>query len=766
LYILLSELKSETLNQGGAEERQSENMNGELPPTQSTTNGTSNQPVPAERSATIQAKATHAPAMEILADEPDSAVLTPSKKAKLSPTEGTTALVTPKSHAEKSVTPADQSEGDHPNEPEQNSVQPSDDDDNDDDGVDPSYRNTTAPTTTQSPRRSSRERRSTDRLTFVTSTEQDVPPSAQGFTCPYCLKSFTSRLGCIYHIDNKVCQESNKSFVCPQCQQRFSNRYGYNYHLSQQVCMKRLKKTGEEESRVDLEKGGIDSDGEGKLGLKGLVDDLRIVCTLSTNLTCVDAADAEEGEMNGADLEKENNSDCYGLKRQDKLDGIDNIGGHDDVDKAIELTGGLKPDCATLHSCPLCKEQFDSESQQEIHTRNKVCQKADTDKKRAARGKRAMVASRRRGTGTDSEANHSGDDGDESVYSQTDESEYSAQSGLPPRERITSSANSNTKDGTKRRSVAVDKKQPGRKKARKVQEKATGRGRKGKKGKKQSSEELSCPHCSKCFTSQLGLDYHVNMAVCQKERTRKKRSASRNKTTDQGERKRGKVASVASTRSSISGTTNLDDADVGARDGRAGDIGGNDTDRTDIDYNDDGNTSSVAAVSDNLAGEISIGRPRSANRRANVLSTVNNPSVPAQSDSDKTAPGKKRQREAKTDLQCPHCNKTFMAADGLDYHVRNFVCRPTERPNGPAPKGRPKAGDVQGKKKYKKVRGELADRTCQTCKRVFTSTFGLQYHRGRCALSLSLLNFQPVIKSSFVFNHWSFTCVHHSSNNT
>lgn len=78
--------------------------------------------------------------------------------------------------------------------------------------------------------------------------------------------------------------------------------------------------------------------------------------------------------------------------------------------------------------------------------------------------------------------------------------------------------------------------------------------------------------------------------------------------------------------------------------------------------------------------------------------------------------------------KCPHCGKKFSVFHGLKYHVDKFVCRPEARPGGPVQKGRRRTGIPGGGGKYKKIRGSLPDRTCQKCRRVFTSALGLQYH--------------------------------------
>ena len=79
---------------------------------------------------------------------------------------------------------------------------------------------------------------------------------------------------------------------------------------------------------------------------------------------------------------------------------------------------------------------------------------------------------------------------------------------------------------------------------------------------------------------------------------------------------------------------------------------------------------------------------------------------------------------------CPHCKKRFASSMGLNYHVDKFVCRKSEKIqsdqddddiDGEKP-------SKQGKKRYRKIRGLLKDRTCPTCGRVFTSGYGKKYH--------------------------------------
>lgn len=94
---------------------------------------------------------------------------------------------------------------------------------------------------------------------------------------------------------------------------------------------------------------------------------------------------------------------------------------------------------------------------------------------------------------------------------------------------------------------------------------------------------------------------------------------------------------------------------------------------------------------------------------------------------------------ASKQLECEFCQKNFSIQSGLDYHVNKFVCRPELKPVGaPRKGGKRKQSEAKGLKKYKKIRGALADRTCPRCKRVFTSVIGCKYHTGTSLLDQCL----------------------------
>jgi hypothetical protein len=88
---------------------------------------------------------------------------------------------------------------------------------------------------------------------------------------------------------------------------------------------------------------------------------------------------------------------------------------------------------------------------------------------------------------------------------------------------------------------------------------------------------------------------------------------------------------------------------------------------------------------------------------------------------------------------CPNCQKKFGSSLGLQYHIDQFVCQPALRPGGPIKRlGRRKIERLDDDglkvtlptKTYKKIRGNINDRTCPQCQRVFTSVAGMQYHQG------------------------------------
>jgi NMD protein affecting ribosome stability and mRNA decay len=102
---------------------------------------------------------------------------------------------------------------------------------------------------------------------------------------------------------------------------------------------------------------------------------------------------------------------------------------------------------------------------------------------------------------------------------------------------------------------------------------------------------------------------------------------------------------------------------------------------------------------------------------------------------------------------CSHCNKKFSTPSRLRYHLEKRVCRKGEEPVStsaavssaaeavdesstetaaadPPPAKKKKTRGKGKKEKPKTCRGNVNERTCPRCKRVFTSLLGFQYHRG------------------------------------
>lgn len=94
---------------------------------------------------------------------------------------------------------------------------------------------------------------------------------------------------------------------------------------------------------------------------------------------------------------------------------------------------------------------------------------------------------------------------------------------------------------------------------------------------------------------------------------------------------------------------------------------------------------------------------------------------------------------------CYHCRREFTTVPGLKYHVDNFVCRQDIRPGGPVKKGKRKASEASGNE-YKKIRGNIKERTCPDCGRVFTSTLGLNYHFEKKVCQQEKNTLQPFAK--------------------
>jgi len=188
--------------------------------------------------------------------------------------------------------------------------------------------------------------------------------------------------------------------------------------------------------------------------------------------------------------------------------------------------------------------------------------------------------------------------------------------------------------------------------------------------KKSSPSALICPHCDKVFSIKSGLTYHVDNFVCRPAlRPGSSMKRARPKTTD-----------ATTTKPKKRSRSEEDDQE------------------TEYDDSEEKEKRPRKRRTRKLKAPV---------RRASVLTSV--------PESERT---------------CPYCDKVFSVKDGMQYHVDNFVCRPTLRPGGPVQKGRRKISEGT-KTQWKRIRGPLAERTCPTCKRVFTSIIGLKYHRGK-----------------------------------
>jgi hypothetical protein len=179
----------------------------------------------------------------------------------------------------------------------------------------------------------------------------------------------------------------------------------------------------------------------------------------------------------------------------------------------------------------------------------------------------------------------------------------------------------------------------------------------GSKNSPGVNEENVCPYCNKRFKGVMGLQYHVNKFVCRPEQ--RAVSPSRPRST--------RVASVKQEASSDS---------------------------------DDGNEEKSSHSADDI--ECDDGAV----------------SEDEKSDSDDTerTPKRKRGRPRSNAPVCPHCSKRFKVLMGLQYHLKNFVCRPNERP------GKQEAATGNGSIE------PVHEWKCSDCQRAFTSSMGLKYH--------------------------------------
>lgn len=252
------------------------------------------------------------------------------------------------------------------------------------------------------------------------------------------------------------------------------------------------------------------------------------------------------------------------------------------------------------------------------------------------------------------------------------------------------------------------------------------------------STNLSCPHCSKRFKQELGLNYHIKNFVCRPQLKPSAKADFKPKKRERPDVVPSRDSSAAREEETISGESTSSEND---------------------DQGDDDSSSSVSSLPRKRSCRVTT-RKLLPNRKRSKIAAIarSKPSVEnedvgdemesatdsesdersrkADSNIDKISPFKRRRAIAPSlsvvnqhseDLRCPHCHKAFKIASGCRYHVDNYVCRQELRPGGPVKRGKRKASDNK-KSDYKKIRGRLADRICPKCERVFTSTLGLKYH--------------------------------------
>jgi hypothetical protein len=196
-------------------------------------------------------------------------------------------------------------------------------------------------------------------------------------------------------------------------------------------------------------------------------------------------------------------------------------------------------------------------------------------------------------------------------------------------------------------------------------------------------ESFDCPHCSKSFKQKGRFDAHVKKRTCRKDSTEKDRPKTPERSPADGSeyaetptlRKRPQRTRTPVSRYQPDVKVQSDTDESGGED----------------DSDEDGSSVAESSAADHRR------------KRKHAKKSVD--------------PG---------DLQCPHCKKQLKNPNGLQYHLDNFVCRPDLRSPMQGQKGKRKSEKTDSG--YRKIRGELEDRTCPLCKRVFTSILGRNYH--------------------------------------
>ncbi|GKZ01404.1 hypothetical protein MPSEU_001091200 [Mayamaea pseudoterrestris] len=217
---------------------------------------------------------------------------------------------------------------------------------------------------------------------------------------------------------------------------------------------------------------------------------------------------------------------------------------------------------------------------------------------------------------------------------------------------------------------------------------------------------FACPHCSKTFKQEHGLNYHVSNFVCRGEL--KPKSASLTK-----QRKLSAKKKLESDNNNEDEASN-DEQQVGGSDNESS---------SDKESSDESNRKRPARKT----------RARAVVRKRTKIVRTYREDESSDSISDNEA-GDDDEDENVLSVKKEVVEASNTDNDDVNGDVDSDSLPSTKlRPGGPVRKGKRKASelasnDSSSKSDFKRIRGNLSSRTCPKCKRVFTSTLGCKYH--------------------------------------
>jgi len=262
-------------------------------------------------------------------------------------------------------------------------------------------------------------------------------------------------------------------------------------------------------------------------------------------------------------------------------------------------------------------------------------------------------------------------------------------------------------------------------------------------------EDRICPYCKRVFPSKFGRDIHAKKFVCRPELRAASKATSSAPTKDAIEPPDKSSATVVGVSANESGAKNSIETTAPSQPQiqplpefsrlKCMSCSQEFTSAQDRDYHVISFSCRPNQRQEDSRNNSSDDEPMEGAESENDDEEDESEAGDESGDNDEKMKGRRKRKRNKSptsnstakEQKCQYCNKRFKNMNGLDYHIKNFVCRHKENPDGHLKKRKRRSITDDDNGKYRRLRGPLEERSCNICKRVFTSTLGLKYHKSK-----------------------------------